>query len=330
MKPSACFFLAASLLLPSLSTALTFECSHIRVKGKKYNFEKIGGPHTVSVIEHSPPSIHNTTWAVDLCGTLKKDKEVPAGDQCPSGSYVCGVKTTFNRNDDDKPHVDEVIPIAGSFATSTGTNLDPIIERLEDISGSDMTGLRLELHGGTYMKQKQVAIIDLQCDPERTGNEKSPVKKKKGKDDEDDKVRNAESDEGNDSADDDDDDDDDNNSLRFVSYKKEEDHQVLRLDWRTKYACTTYEEDDDSGSGKEGTSKHWGFFTWFIVLLFLGIAAYLIFGSWLNYNRYGARGWDLLPHGDTIRDIPYLFKDWSRKVVSTVSGGGSRGGYSAV
>lgn len=63
---------------------------------------------------------------------------------------------------------------------------------------------------------------------------------------------------------------------------------------------------------------------------FLGTASYLIFGSWLNYNRYGARGWDLLPHGDTIRDVPYLLKDWTRRVVGTVSGGGSRGGYSAV
>jgi hypothetical protein len=64
--------------------------------------------------------------------------------------------------------------------------------------------------------------------------------------------------------------------------------------------------------------------------LFLCTAAYLIFGSWLNYNRYGARGWDLLPHGDTIRDIPYLMKDWGRRVVNTVQGPGSRGGYSAV
>lgn len=64
--------------------------------------------------------------------------------------------------------------------------------------------------------------------------------------------------------------------------------------------------------------------------LFLAIAAYLIFGSWLNYNRYGARGWDLLPHGDTIRDIPYLLKDWARRVVGTIQGPGSRGGYSAV
>lgn len=64
--------------------------------------------------------------------------------------------------------------------------------------------------------------------------------------------------------------------------------------------------------------------------LFLAIAAYLIFGSWLNYNRYGARGWDLLPHGDAIRDIPYIAKDFARKVAGTVQGGGSRGGYAAV
>jgi len=63
---------------------------------------------------------------------------------------------------------------------------------------------------------------------------------------------------------------------------------------------------------------------------FLSTAAYLIFGSWLNYNRYGARGWDLLPHGDAIRDVPYLFKDWVRRVLSSIQGGGSRGGYAAV
>lgn len=68
----------------------------------------------------------------------------------------------------------------------------------------------------------------------------------------------------------------------------------------------------------------------FFPSVFLGTASYLVFGSWLNYNRYGARGWDLLPHGDTIRDIPYLLKDWARRVLNTVQGTGSRGGYSAV
>ncbi|EWG50456.1 hypothetical protein FVEG_09666 [Fusarium verticillioides 7600] len=83
-------------------------------------------------------------------------------------------------------------------------------------------------------------------------------------------------------------------------------------------------DDDDT------SSSHWGFFTWFIIIAFLGIAGYLIFSSWINFTRYGARGWDLLPHSDTIRDIPYLLKDWIRRVLNTVQGTGSRGGYSAV
>jgi hypothetical protein len=70
--------------------------------------------------------------------------------------------------------------------------------------------------------------------------------------------------------------------------------------------------------------------TFFTNSVFLGVAAYLIFGSWLNYNRYGARGWDLIPHGDAIRDIPYVMKDFGRRVATTVQGPGTRGGYSAV
>ena len=64
--------------------------------------------------------------------------------------------------------------------------------------------------------------------------------------------------------------------------------------------------------------------------VFMGVAAYLIFGSWLNYNKYSARGWDLVPHSETIRDIPYLLRDWIRRVVNTIQGGGSRGGYSVL
>ncbi|KAJ5725165.1 uncharacterized protein N7483_006522 [Penicillium malachiteum] len=88
-------------------------------------------------------------------------------------------------------------------------------------------------------------------------------------------------------------------SLTFKSFGPDADDTfILKLDWRTR--------------------------------VFLCVAAYLIFGSWLNYNRYGARGWDLLPHGDTLRDVPYIFQDWVRRVVNTLQGSGSRGGYSAV
>ncbi|KAK5997784.1 Autophagy-related protein 27 [Cladobotryum mycophilum] len=127
-------------------------------------------------------------------------------------------------------------------------------------------------------------------------------------------------------------------ALIWESYGKEGDADVLRLSWRTKSACEKRDGDkggndkDKDKDGDEGgnASAQWGFFTWFILILFLSIATYLIFGSWLNYNRYGARGWDLVPHGDTIRDIPYLMKDWTRRVLNTVQGTGNRGGYSAV
>jgi hypothetical protein len=62
---------------------------------------------------------------------------------------------------------------------------------------------------------------------------------------------------------------------------------------------------------------------------FLGAAAYLIFGTWLNSSKYGSQGFDSVPHADFWRDLPYNVKDWGRSIVGLVQGR-SRGGYSAV
>ncbi|KAK5275079.1 type II membrane protein, partial [Exophiala xenobiotica] len=188
-----------------------------------------------------------------------------------------------------------------NFDSSTGKSLDPKVTRLkaQDVNAD---GLQIEFNGGYYNKRKQRAVIQLQCDKERTGNEERRKGKRDGKEKEEDPEDPEEP---------------TTSSLAFVSYgpvEGKEQMDVVRFNWRTKYACEDYADSD------EAKKTGWGLFTWFILITFLGIAAYLIFGSWLNYNRYGARGWDLLPHGDTIRDIPYLFKDFSRKVVDTVSG----------
>ena len=132
----------------------------------------------------------------------------------------------------------------------------------------------------------------------------------------------------------------------------------MRLSWRTKYACPSSvdkaPQDDDDTPDSRGT-KHWGFLTWLIIMyfpplnteaygsVFLVIAAYVIYSAFLNYSRYGAgSGWDLLPHSDTLRDMysslelcmlivsPYLMRDFANHVISTLKGGSSRGGYSAV
>ena len=243
--------------------------------------------------------------------------------------------------------IERVIPIAGNFELSLGPALDPKWTRLKTSSrpaDRGREGVELEIGGGRYPQdskngEKQKAVVEFLCDKkpeERRGN-----LRRDGQEEGDG--------EGNekDSAD-----DGEGGTLSFSSYEMVGDERVLGLTWQTKYACEDAQED----SGRSG-GGHWGFFTWFIIMwvyvfthvsacccckcieylcmltdysIFLGVAAYLIFGSWLNYNRYSARGWDLVPHSETIRDLPYLLRDWMRRVVSTVQGGGSRGGYSAV
>ncbi len=203
------------------------------------------------------------------------------------------------------------------------------------------------MEGGSK-KDKQKAVVDFLC-PTKKEERKRLRRDKDGKEDDDEEDDTADSEEVDDGA---------GGRLKFVKYEAVEDVMVLNLEWTTKYACEDAKED----GGKKDSSGHWGFFTWLIIMyapsfphchkplhfhkslpftshllttfaqtsFFLGTAAYLIFGSWLNYNRYSARGWDLLPHSETIRDIPYLLRDWMRRVVNTIQGGGSRGGYSAV
>ncbi|KAF2461970.1 autophagy-related protein 27 [Lineolata rhizophorae] len=336
---------SAFLALPSLISAVTIDCSNVVAGSRHFDLSPLKGPHSVEWITSTPPTVSNFTFTLDVCAPLGKISGVPDADQCPHGTRVCGVKTDYNEEDDIKI-VDRVVPIAGDYPTSNGRALDPMWTRLRDSASntdSNKEGLRLELHGGKYPEkrkgQKQKAVIEFLCDPDRTGLEGidgSSLGPSEGEVESalaaaERRIRREEPEgDGDDSGDDDDADDpeDDHRSLKFISYKVEgEDNiMVLRLSWLTKHAC---ERDTNDGNGSSG-SGHWGFFTWFIIILFLAVAAYLIFGSWLNYNRYGARGWDLVPHGDTIRDFPYLFKDWARRVMSSFQGGGSRGGYSAV
>ncbi|KUL81398.1 hypothetical protein ZTR_10985, partial [Talaromyces verruculosus] len=248
----------------------------------------------------------------------------------------CGFAQTFYSDGRSDPL--KSLPIAGYENALGGGSKDVEINLLKSID-PDTEGVRVKISGGTIpepeLKKKYPAsaIIDFQCDPNRTGLEGL-----KNDDDldqaTDSKLRRREdSDEGKDG----DKEGEDKpapktSSLTFQSFSLVDDKEgfVLRLDWKTKYACEDYKR-ENPGSGGGNGGGHWGFFTWLIIILFLCIAAYLIFGSWLNYNRYGARGWDLLPHADTIRDVPYLFNDWMRRVINTLQGsGGSRGGYAAV
>lgn len=309
----------STIVFPFLAAAVgNLDCSHIVVDKVSWDLSKLGGPKSVLNSEDKTASFRNTTYTIDLCKPLKRvsfDK-IPAAEQCPGGTWVCGIERVINKQDKQDTFV-EATPIAGNLKDFGGGSLDAKWLRLQSSKSkadSEKEGLRLTIGGGfrtdpeTKVKRLQQAVVEFICDENLKGDENlwDPEDKY-----DDGKSKRAES---------------GNSSLSYLGYdNKGENEDVLFLEWRTRYACEGSKKEQDALKG-----EHWGFFTWFIIIAFLSTATYLIFGSWLNYNRYGARGWDLLPHGDTIRDVPYLAKDWSRRVLNTMQGGGSRGGYAAV
>ncbi|CAF9905053.1 MAG: hypothetical protein ALECFALPRED_010669 [Alectoria fallacina] len=248
-------------------------------------------------------------------------KGIPKDEDCPNYSRVCAIERLDNTVE-NKTTIIDTIPIAGEFSHSLGGALDPKWTRMKSSASNadkEKEGVRLEMNGGKASDgQKQKAIVEFLCDTSTRDYRRRDLLA--ALDEEDDNGTGEDGDKKGEEVD-----DEHGGKLKLVSWNVEEGTKVLRLDWTTKYGCEDVKDD-----GTTSSSRHWGFFTWFIIITFMGIAAYLIFGSWLNYNKYSARGWDLVPHSETIRDVPYLFRDWIRRVVNTIQGGGSRGGYSAV
>lgn len=112
--------------------------------------------------------------------------------------------------------------------------------------------MRVEMGGGEYRgdhndkKPKEAsAVIDFQCDPDRSGLEGLETEEdgsaKLRRDEEVLPTRDR--------------------SLQFKSFDHtEDDTYVLKLDWRTRYACDEYQR------GKLDNDSHWGFFTWLIIM----------------------------------------------------------------
>ncbi|PYH95084.1 hypothetical protein BO71DRAFT_398300 [Aspergillus ellipticus CBS 707.79] len=314
-------------LLPSVS-ASGFDCQHINVDSAKYDLSPLGGVHTIYDVEETDKYVVNTTYVLNICNILK-GASIRGHLKCGTSKNICGFR--YNTSLTSTEEFSRVFPIVGLDHMGHGSK-DPEITRLKTVDSS-RDGLLVKLSGGEYevngKKKDAGAAIEFECDPDRTGLEGLRTSEDSERRRRDESSGEGEGNNGTDT--------DVDRSLQFKSFGPSDDDKddsyVLKLNWRTRYAC----ENGKGGGGdtpaddtdRDGSS-HWGFFTWIIILLFLGIAAYLIFGSWLNYSRYGARGWDLLPHGDTIRDVPYLFQDWLKRVINSLQGTGSRGGYSAV
>ena len=136
--------------------------------------------------------------------------------------------------------------------------MDPKLVRLkssESPSDREKEGVRITLNGGKHGKQKQKASVELLCQRDETGDEV----RRSAEDDEDDGdgENKAHDDSGEKQS------DGHGGTLKLISWKIEEDDiNVLRLEWETKYAC----EDADGSDGESSSSGSWGFFTWLLIM----------------------------------------------------------------
>lgn len=204
---------------------------------------------------------------------------------------------------------------------------NPVYTRLKDSASntdSQKEGLRLEIGGGVKKtgqdKRPQRAVIEFIC---RKDEDAESDAEGSDEDEDDNGERKRPEWEAAKKTD-----DGAGGELEFLSYDQDSsrNEDTLRLNWYTPHGC-----EDAASSGRDTSSSGgWGFFSWFFFIIFMGLLVFIIFTAWINYTRNGARGWDLLPYSDIIRDVPYILGDWGRKIVSTLNGGGARGGYSAV
>ena len=174
----------------------------------------------------------------------------PTAINVDADNLVCGFE--YRNAVDGSDSETKAFPIVGLDHLGHGAK-DPEITRLKQLD-PDREGLSVRLGGGQYLDEEKAkkdagAVIEFQCDPTRSGLEGISTDEDTA---EEEQLR----------ATGDGDTGDKPHSLRFQSFGPADNGSyVLKLDWKTRYAC-----DDYLSSKKGGSSSHWGFFTWFIVM----------------------------------------------------------------
>ncbi|GJN91303.1 hypothetical protein Rhopal_004322-T1 [Rhodotorula paludigena] len=235
----------------------------------------------------------HTRYALSLCSALPDPSSSAPEDDCPHGTRLC--MRAFSSRSGLEDRLLSVVPVAGEL--DGGPAFQPTAKKKDGEKANE--AWVLELGGGKYNGVEQKARIEMRCDPD--AKETSPT------------VEDYDSKAG-----------------------------VLSLKWTTFAACPTNSDsspppegdnkpDDGGGGNREdgardpvGHSGGLGFFGWFITLLVVAFVAYFAIGSYQNYTTYGATGWDMIPHRDVWRDLPYVVADLFK------GRGGSRNGYSAL
>jgi len=119
-------------------------------------------------------------------------------------------------------------------------------------------------------------------------------------------------------------------SPTFVQGSREQ--STVELDWKIKTACGQKSDivsPPPKTGGDEQTSEGMSKWKIFLIIFFVGLGLYFGVGAFYNSRTYNARGWDLLPHSDFWRDLPYLIKDFVMTVYNSFSSR-RHGGYMSV
>lgn len=146
--------------------------------------------------------------------------------------------------------------------------------------GAKREGLRLTMQGTTYQQRTQWLVVDFRCDPDLEGTEGEwesvdeylPPKAERGEDEKMKKVRRADKKKGGGGGADKSTPErqlkKDVAALIWEGYQRDSDpdgeRDTLYLTWYTKYVCSAGADEPDPDSEPE--SRHWGFFTWFVIL----------------------------------------------------------------
>jgi autophagy-related protein 27 len=273
-----------SLLLPSFTSALGFDCSNIRVDNIGFDLSPLGGVHEIShFVEFEDYSV-NTTYVLNICNVLshaavRGDMNCgPSKNSLSSLSkilfayitfthglvgLVCGFKETIS-SDKDVETPPKALPIAGLDAAGGGSK-DPQVTRLKTQDPST-EGIQVKLSGGQIPDEENPkrtkpasAVIEFQCDPNRTGLEGLKNDDDLDKRQTENKMRREEEGDGEDN-----DEENQTQSLQYKSFDLIDDKSwILRLDWKTKYACEDYKREHPAEPSSGG---HWGLFTWLIIM----------------------------------------------------------------
>ncbi|KAK9389381.1 autophagy-related protein 27 [Lipomyces mesembrius] len=100
------------------------------------------------------------------------------------------------------------------------------------------------------------------------------------------------------------------------------DEKSLHLQWNTSAVCG----EQLVGVQQSTTSTAWNVVKYILIAALLILVAYFGITAYLNYRR-GATGVDLLPSSQAIVDIPYVARDFAKKVGSGFSTNSNRDGY---